>query len=235
MIVCHRYRFIFVTTRKTCGTPIEIALSAFCADDDVITGIARANGASGAQLGFGALRRNDSIALAQYRPFDWLRLMVRGERARLDKHVPAGAIRALVGETIWNGYFKFCVERDPWEKAVALYDQRTRALNPRPSIAEFLAQARPESLSNFPIYTIDGALAVDRVIRFEHLDAELDAVGHLLNLPTPLTLPDTDRAASAGHYSARIGPAERALVDAACVREIEMFGYGFREVAPEDR
>jgi hypothetical protein len=215
MIVCHRHRFIFVTTRKTYGTPIETALSAFCSDGDLVTA-------------------NAPIALTQYRPVDWLRLIARGERARLDKHLGAREIRALVGDPIWHSYFKFCVERDPWDKAVALYDQRTHSLQPPPSIFDFLTQARPESLSNFSLYSIDGALAVDRVIRFEHLDAELEAVGQLLNLPEPLALPTRERPAAC-HYSAVIGPKERKLIDTACAREIELLGYSFAEVAPEDR
>jgi hypothetical protein len=216
MIVCHKHRFIFIATRKTSASAIEDALSAFCADGDIVTA-------------------TTPVAVTRYRPVDWLRLLARGERARLDRHESAAAIRDRVGEQTWNSYFKFCVERDPWEKAVALYEQRTRALDPRPSMLEFLTKARPGSLSNFPLYSIDGALAVDRVIRYEHLDAELDAVGHLLNLPGELSLATPRPEAVACHYSAVIGPAERALIDAVCAREIETFGYAFREVAPEDR
>jgi hypothetical protein len=225
MIVCHRHRFIFVTTRKTAGTRIEAALAAFCADGDLVTSIA-ANGTARA-------RANGTVALTRYRPADWLRMMVRGERARFDKHLSAAKIRHLVGGAIWDSYFKFCVERDPWEKAVALYDQRMRDSKQRPTLATFLADARPESLSNYPMYSIDGALAVDRVIRYEYLDTELEAVRNLLNLPEPIVLP-ADSSPTC-HYSALLGPTERALIDAACAREIELFGYAFREVAPEDR
>ena len=103
-----------------------------------------------------------------------------------------------------------------------------------PTLAAFLTEARPESLSNFPMYTIDAALAVDRVIRHEHLATELEAVRNLLNLPEPIVLAAADEP-PAGHYSAVLGPTERALIDAACAREIELLGYAFSEVAPEDR
>jgi hypothetical protein len=230
MIVSHRYRFIFLTTRKTGGARIEAALARFCADGDIITGATRSNGATEVRA---PVVDDGAIALARYRATDWLRLVVRGERARLDKHLGAAAIRGVVGESVWAGYFKFCVERDPWEKAVALYGQRTRGMEPRPTLAAFLTEARPESLSNFALYSIDGSLAVDRVIRHEHLDAELEAVGHLLGLSGSIALPATTQRTA--HYSALIGPTERALIDAACAREIDLFGYAFREVAPEDR
>jgi hypothetical protein len=227
MIVCHRHRFIFVTTRKTYGASVERALAAFCDDGDIVSGADSANGTARAH---GA-----TVALSRYRPLDWVRLLARGQRAMLDRHLPAAQIRELVGEEVWNSYFKFCVERDPWQRAVALYDQRTRDLTPRPTLLEFLQHARRESLSNYSIYCIDAALAVDRVVRFEHLNAELDAIGQLLNLPAPLQLPARDNGAAMPHYSTRIGAPERALIDTACAREVELLGYAFREVAPEDR
>ena len=225
MIVCHRHRFIFVTTRKTAGAAVEAALARICSGDDIVTGTTNGPVEAG---------HNDSIALARYRPRDWLKLMTFGERARLDRHLSAAAIRDLVGAEVWRDYFKFCVERDPWDKAVAVYRTHARR-GPVPPIAEFLAAAKPATLSNFDLYTMGEALAVDRVIRYEHLDAELDAVGHLLDLPIELRLlPDPARAPDA-RYADTLGTAGRAVVDAACRREIEMFGYAFRETTPEDR
>ena len=39
MIVSHQHRFVFVKTRKTAGTSIEIALAQHCGPDDIITPI----------------------------------------------------------------------------------------------------------------------------------------------------------------------------------------------------
>ena len=36
MIISHKYKFIFLKTKKTAGTSIEISLSRFCGDDDII-------------------------------------------------------------------------------------------------------------------------------------------------------------------------------------------------------
>lgn len=225
MIVSHRHRFIFVTTRKTAGSAIETALAHICSADDIVTGAA--NGT--AQTGL-----NDAVAIARYRPFDWLRLMALGKRARFDKHMPAADILDLVGADVWNGYFKFCVERDPWDKAVALYRSRMKR-GPPPPIAQFLRDAKPATLSNFDLYTIDGTLAVDRVVRYEHLDAELDSIGHLLDLPIELRLPADAARAPIVRYADALGPDGRAIVDTVCRREIEMFGYAFRETEPDDR
>ena len=39
MIVSHKHKFIFVKTVKTAGTSVEIALSRFCGENDIITPI----------------------------------------------------------------------------------------------------------------------------------------------------------------------------------------------------
>ena len=37
MIICHTHKFIFLKTRKTGGTSVEIALSGCCDETDIIT------------------------------------------------------------------------------------------------------------------------------------------------------------------------------------------------------
>ena len=37
MLVSHKHRFIFVKTRKTGGTSVELALAPHCGPDDIIT------------------------------------------------------------------------------------------------------------------------------------------------------------------------------------------------------
>lgn len=39
MIVSHKHRFIFIKTRKTAGTSIEISLSRYCGESDILTPI----------------------------------------------------------------------------------------------------------------------------------------------------------------------------------------------------
>ena len=231
MIVCHRHRFIFVNTRHTAGASVEAALSRYCGDTDILTHNIARDASSGAEMGARG-RQNDTLPFSLYRLHDWIRLIFRGKRARLRGHASAAEIRAVVGSEVWDDYFKFCVERDPWDKAVSLYNSRTRHLDPRPTLLKFLGAAKQRSLSNFHLYTIEGALALDRVIRFEYLVAEVEALRNLLDLPEPLILTSAKISADDVHYSALFGPDEKALIDAACSREITLFGYGFCAEAP---
>ena len=65
------------------------------------------------------------------------------------------------------------------------------------------------------------------MIAYENLATQLEEIRLHLALPEPVTLPRakaTHRAEKL-HYSELIGPAERAVIDATCGREIDLLGY----------
>jgi hypothetical protein len=99
-----------------------------------------------------------------------------------------------------------------------------------PDFYGFLQRMQREGkLSNFDTYAIDGKIAVDQVMLFERIPAELDKLVGILGLPGPLELPRTkqqfrhDRRPYQEFYS----PRERELVAEVCSREIATFGYQF--------
>jgi len=142
----------------------------------------------------------------------------------------AEQVRTLIGTTIWNEYFKFCFERNPWDRAVSQHFWRTRQSEPRPSLLEFLrsqyVKGPPDfgGLSNFGIYSIDGDIAVDRVGLYENLYIELERIAVLLNLPEEIKVAGcaissfrSKRPPCGAVYSASTYKFHRVLSTALCI------------------
>ncbi|WP_162799350.1 sulfotransferase family 2 domain-containing protein [Nocardioides sp. 616] len=177
MIVSHQHRFIFLKTRKTAGTSVEIALSKICGPDDVITAISPEDEQLRAAAGGRPPQNFDAPPLPR----------------RAYNHMRAQMVRNVVGAQVWNDYFTFAVERNPWDTVVSLYFWKFRerpGARTAPPFAEFVWEESVEKLAaNQRIYRIRGAVAVDRVLRYERLTEELTQVWSDLGLPGEPALP----------------------------------------------
>jgi hypothetical protein len=226
MILSHRHRFIFLKTRKTGGTSVEIALSGVCGRDDIITPIIE-EGVRLEQAGRGA--QNYLAPVASYGSRDWLQLVFRLKRKmRFHGHIPAGEVRSLLGGKVWDSYYKFTIERNPWDKVISLYHYRYRN-KPGPSLSAFILSGEAGDASDFHRYTIDGTVAVDRVIRFENLGEEVSQIARELKLSGGLTLPEAKSGfrKDRRHYREVLGEAEAARITEDFTAEIAAFGYKY--------
>lgn len=230
MIVSHKYKFIFLKSSKTAGTSMEIALSRFCGDEDIITPLGPENENTRDSLGYPG-PRNYLAPVTDYRARDVARLIVRRrKKLRFYHHITASEARKYIGEATWNGYYKFCFERNPWDRVISWYYWRCQS-EPRPTLAEFIDSHALEKLrkTGFQLYTIDGKIAVDRIFLFENLKQELEEIRGILGLPETPTLP---RAASAyrqdkRHYRDVLNHDQREKIERVFSQEIGMLGYEF--------
>jgi hypothetical protein len=212
---------------------VEIALSRLCGPDDVITPISEEDEALRSELGFPG-PQNTEIPAHLRSAWDRLRASLLRQPAQFVNHAPASFIQRRVEPEIWRSYFKFCFERNPYDKAISRYFWSTRDANaPRP-IADYLGRAKRRQLSNWQIYTIRDEIAVDFVGRFEHLHEDLAAALSQLGLAVELPLP---RAKSRyrrdkRHYSQVLDSPSRALVERVCARELAAFSYPWEEAHP---
>lgn len=224
-LISHKYRFIFVKTRKTAGTSLEIALSQVMGGDDVIGPIPqdelarRSSGSPGVQ--------NRVVPRSEWRIRDFVRA-VGGRPPRFAQHSPAWFIKRSLPERAWQEYFKFTIERNSWDLAVSAHAWYEHRHQPGISFAAFLQSNLLEEYSNWRLYTIGDEVVVDHVIRYEDLPDGLEQVRDRLRLPASLELP----RARSGHrpskpYSECYDDAGRARVAAVFAREIEHFGYRF--------
>ena len=230
MILSHKHRFIFIKTNKTAGTSVEIGLSKFCGPQDVITPITPNDEAKRAELGYPGAQ-NYHARLSQYSPLQWAELLFMGRKGkRFYNHMPAIEVRDRVPAEVWNSYTKFCIERNPWDRVVSHYFWRNRT-EPRPSLDSFLDKGKHLRLHRRGrrLYTIDGKLAVDRVIRFENLADELEQLRQDLGLPDPIDLPraKSGHRSDKRHYRDMLTPEQRDRIAREFAFEIDTFGYEF--------
>jgi hypothetical protein len=173
VIVSHEHRFVFMKTRKTAGTSVEIALSRVCGPDDVITPVLEESLRS--SLGGRGPQNFDSPPL---------------ERKAFN-HMPVSMVRRMLGRKRFESYFSFAIERNPWDAVVSLYHWHVRE---SPDPVPFEAYVGSEAVDTFAlkqarIYRLDGRVAVDRVLRYESLAEELAGVWSELSLPGSPDLP----------------------------------------------
>lgn len=235
MIVSHRHRFIFVKTRKTAGTSVEIALSKHCGPDDVITTFEEADEAIRTNLGF---RGPQNYEMPRQTSSWRSRLRAFAGRSHapliLRHHDPATLIRDIVGGDIWDSYYTFAVERNPHSKAVSRYywERARTARGDRGSryaglpIEEFLEHIPVRFLSDWPVYTDNDRVIVNRIIQFEQLQDGLDEVCAQIGLP-PLSLPraKSGNRPKQSHYSDVLNDRARERINLVCAKEIRYFGY----------
>ncbi|MDJ0702168.1 MAG: sulfotransferase family 2 domain-containing protein [Leptolyngbyaceae cyanobacterium MO_188.B28] len=228
MIINHKYKFIFLKTRKTAGTSIEIALSKFCDRDDIITPITEGDEKKRQELGFIG-PQNYKISLQQHTKREWFRYITRRERKRFFNHIDASQVRKYIGADIWKNYFKFCFERDPFDKAISHYYWSTR--EPRPPIEDYLNSSPTKFLSNWDIYAINDHIAADFVGRYENLTDDLATIVDKLGLPEKITLPRAkgEYRKNRSHYSTLLNASARSRIEIVCAKEIAAFNYHWTE------
>lgn len=211
MIVSHAHRFIFVRTRKTASTSLEIAFGSVAGDQDIVTPITV---------------KGDQHLLRNYVPRNY---EATSTSPAAFNHMPASMIIDRVGQEVWGDYLTFAVERNPWDRAVSLYYFNTAREARRPSFTKWLKIVSLIELSNYHCYSVDGAIAVNRFLRYETLDSNLPGLLREIGL-AGLQLP---RAKT--HYRPPVARDWRRMYDdesasyvaGVCREEIRLFDYRF--------
>jgi hypothetical protein len=158
---------------------------------------------------------------------DWI--LGRAERKqRYFHHISAKAVRKYTGDGVWNDYYKFCIERNPWERFISMYYWMHKT-EPRPSLTEFMNSEPPQWLKKFgfDIYTIDGQIAVDKICLYENLEEELEQVRLRLNIPEKLKLPQAKAQyrIDKRNYREILNDEQVREIGEMFQQEISLFGY----------
>lgn len=201
MIISHKYRFIFIKTVKTAGTSIEVYLSPHCGARDILTPI--------------------NPPVEGHRP--------RNARG-FYHHFSAWGVRQSVPKDIWDGYFKFCVERNPWDKTISDFSMARHRSGGKLDFDGYLDLGR--FCTSWELYTDadDRTILVDEVLSYEKLDDELGRVFGALGIPWPGRLEiyaKSEYRRDRRHYREFYNERQKARVAEAFAREIREFSYEF--------
>jgi len=189
MLVSHRHRFIYTKTMKTAGTSVEVYFEPFCMPE--------------ADRQF-SHRRDEHVSDAGIVGY-------RGPKQHQPKvrwwnHMPAALIRERLGTEVWNSYFKFCVIRNPFDKAISAFHYakarrgRWGVMQPHELLQrakEWLAGTHRGDLKaqfkrwlstgqlprDHDLFMIDGQVCIDYFIRQEALADGIRRVCEKFDLP----------------------------------------------------
>ena len=248
MIISHKHKFIFIKIRKCAGSSIEAYLAQHCGADDIITPMQ-----SSAEYD---LSRNWEGTVP------WWRIPLRigemyfwqnpiqhhpsGSQRRqiingnFFNHIRARDIKSCIPRNIWNSYFKFCCERNPWDKLLSRYcwsnrnkDQRLPNNISPDLFDEFIKHSSVTSpyISDFSFYSdASGKVLADRVMRFERLDDDFGAVCQQLGIPFSgklnIQLKRSNKKEKL-QYQHIYTEEQKNIVAKSCAKEIALFNYHF--------
>lgn len=229
MILSHKYKFIFIKTAKTAGTSIEVFLSQLCGPQDIVTPIAPPAQGHQPRNYEGFINPIPTIRERPSKIFSALRHSIASCQ-KFYNHMPAREVKNQVPADIWNSYFKFCVERNPWDKVLSHYHMHAAREGGSLTLDEYLARGR------FPVnyfrYTDRSGrkIIVDRIIHYENLLSGLSEVFLQLGIPFDGKL---GVAAKSGYrtdrrpYQEVFNDEQRKVVEQAFANEIGLHGYRF--------
>jgi hypothetical protein len=228
MLVSHRHKFIFIKTVKTAGTSVESDFERYCMPDGE----------------WYEQHQRDSYESES--GVIGFRGQITGENPKWYHHMPACQIRSLVGDEIWNSYFKFTIIRNPWDKAMSAFFYFGKDYKPKFKQDLFQRLCHPSYTSeqrrflNWMThekpprdrrkYLIGKEICVDEFIRFESLHDGIESICNKIGIPWDETrLPKfkmgiRDRAVKPRQIYT---PAALRKIDKYYAYEIKNFGYSY--------
>jgi hypothetical protein len=232
MVISHKYKFIFIKTKKTAGTSIEVFLSQCCAKNDILTRInphIEPHVARNYKGDWNPLR--EIIAL---RGCGWKSATkkVRKQRRKQKKfynHIPARTVKNRIPNRWWKNYLKFCVERNPWDKTLSHYNMINDRAGGNLTLDQYFKAG--DFCLNYPLYTdANGNVIVDRVIKYEFLMDELKTVFGMLGIVFNGTLgvnAKSDHRTDRIPYQEVFTAEHKTIIERVFAKEIEMHGYRY--------
>lgn len=220
MLCSHSKRFIYLKTKKTAGTSVEIFFERFCRPDGEFVESHAVHEAIS----------NTGIV--------GCRMLQRTPNTVYYNHMPATEVRERLGASIFDSYFKFCVVRNPYDKLVSRFwwDVGPGRLSNlsfdaiRKCFNRYVSSRLGHLCDDRHIYMVNDVPVVDQFVRFERLFGDLADVCRKLDIdfyPTQVGSYKSGLRARPERYSEYYDAVSRTAVEQEFSFEIERFGYTF--------
>ena len=194
MIVSHKYKFIFIKTTKTAGTSIQYDLSKQMGKEDIVSPIVP------------HIKGYKERNFSQY------------PKHVLRSHSTAFEIKKVVGESVFDDYFKFCVEREPVDKCVSHYCMHKNKFEDFSSYIE--RGAFPIDVEKYADLQTS-KLLVDRIIQYETLAEEFNELMFELGVPCKIT----SRAKGNSRVDVKVTEQQKEIIYSAFYNSNKFSGY----------
>ena len=207
MIISHKFKFIFIQVPKTASTSLKIALGSLCGNDDIMTSDSANVLNQGKKIGF-TPRNNEGFR----------------------KHDGARFIKKKVSAEVWNHYFKFVFERNPYDKMVSKYSMLFKSGDYQEDFKQFCIDC-VKGTQDFPVgyklYTINDEIAVDYIGKYESLTNDFNFICKKLGISYQGDLPKlrADKRLDKKHFSKFYDFETKEIVKNHYQKEIKMFDY----------
>lgn len=209
MIICHKYKFIYIKSMKTAGTSLEIALANFCDENDIISKDEEVEENIKKNLSRGGQNNLYKIPRVSYKnlkhnifqliKFILIKFGIKFNhkvkfinflnKEKFYSHIPAKNVKKMINKKIWDNYYKFTVIRNPIDQIISYYYwcNKSETERSKNSFEFFINKHSKEFFSKQKnIYTAKNKIIVDKCIVFENFEDELNELSKKLKLPENL-------------------------------------------------
>jgi hypothetical protein len=222
MLVSHERQFIYLKTRKTASTSVEIYFEPWCVPEGSTADVQHRQESRISTSGIVGCRGSNTAGKTWY------------------NHMPAENIRELLGDALWARYFKFCLIRNPFDKVVSqFWFLQAKQVRVNLATAEFdLVRSHFRKWVELrcfpldaPVYSIDGRVIADHIVRYENLEQGLQTVCRQLSIawePERLRRYKGDFRVRDEPFQEYYDRHSESLVGEAFQWELSSFGYELR-------
>ena len=239
MLASFEHNFLFIKTRKTAGTSLEIELSRHCGAADIVTPIGPEDERFRIEEGVYPRNYSDDPNLEEnYREI----LRSRNIEAALNfltshkahllyySHMSAGEIRDRIDRRFWDRARKISIDRHPYEKVVSqayFRKARYKRFEARTMDDIFEVVIAEGRYRNVDLYSIGGEIVADFLLRFEQLAQWPAMLTSRLQLPPLRDLPRAKGGYRIDNTAAKdiLTAAQKLRIQEVCREEFLHFGW----------